>query len=271
MTGLEIPHVADPSRAQTDLVWAPRLHDIDSIVAAPWPGTSTGLRLAGGGGCSVPCLAGERRYLETVTIYVLDCGIGNVGALHSMYRRLCYRAELIATPRRLGAGDRLILPGVGAFDAGAEALQRHGFPAFIAEAVAAGHPLLGICLGMQLLCRGSEEGSRPGLGLIAADVVRLVPGDGARVPHMGWNVVTPVRVNPLVPLGSEEQRFYFTHSYRVRCEQSNQVWATTRHGTVFPSAIGVGRVMGVQFHPEKSHRFGKALLERFATMEIATT
>lgn len=206
-----------------------------------------------------------------MTVYILDCGIGNVGALSSMYRRLGHHAELIESPQLLEPEDRLILPGVGSFDSGAEAFERHGFPAFVCEAVAAGHPLLGICLGMQLLCRGSEEGRRRGLGLIPADVVRLEAGPHrARIPHMGWNVVTAVRDNPLLPPGGEEQRFYFTHSYRVRCDRDEQVWATTVHGTEFPSVIGSDNIMGVQFHPEKSHRFGKALLERFASVEVAT-
>lgn len=203
-----------------------------------------------------------------VTLYVLDCGIGNVGALRTMYRRLGHHAEIIDAPCPLAPGDRLILPGVGAFDAGAAGLERHGFVSFIREAAEAGHFLLGICLGMQLFCRGSEEGGRPGLGLIDADVTRLDPGpERLRIPHMGWNVVTPVRRNPLLPMHGEEQRFYFTHSYCVRCDRDSDVWARTRHGSEFPSAVGVDNVMGVQFHPEKSHRFGKALLDRFAKLE----
>jgi glutamine amidotransferase len=204
-----------------------------------------------------------------VSLFVLDCGIGNVGALRSMYWRLGIRAELIDVPRELEPGDRLILPGVGAFDVGARALAEHRFVDFIHDAVRQGHPLLGICLGMQLLCRGSEEGSLPGLGIIPADVVRLEAGNHrVRIPHMGWNIATPVRDNPLVP-DDGEQRFYFTHSYRVRCDDDEDVWATTDYGAVFPSAIGRGNVMGVQFHPEKSHRFGKALLERFVSLEMA--
>lgn len=205
-----------------------------------------------------------------MTLYLLDCGIGNVGALRSMYRRLGHHAELIDAPRPLATGDRLILPGVGAFDAGAQALDRHDFVPFLRDAAAAGNLLLGICLGMQLLCRGSEEGRCPGLGLFDVDVVRLDPGlERVRIPHMGWNVVTPRKDNPLLPMDGDEQRFYFTHSYRVGCDRDDLVWATTDHGGEFPSAIGSGNVMGVQFHPEKSHRFGKSLLGRFAAMGLA--
>ena len=207
---------------------------------------------------------------RTLTIYVLDCGIGNIAAVRSMYRRLGHYAELIDKPRRLQAGDRLILPGIGTFDSGAEALERHGFTTFLREAAQADYPLLGICLGMQLLGRGSAEGRQPGLGIIPGEAIPLDPGsEGARIPHMGWNIVTPCRPNPLIPEEAEEQRFYFTHGYRVRCDNQSQVWATTFHGTEFPSIIGQGAVMGVQFHPEKSHRFGKALLERFATLSPA--
>lgn len=205
-----------------------------------------------------------------MSLYVLNCGIGNVGALQSMYRRLGIHAELIDAPRRIARGDMLVLPGVGAFDVGAKALTQHGFVEFIQDAVAEGHPLLGICLGMQLLCRGSEEGNLSGLGIIPADVVRLSPGpERVRIPHMGWNIVEPIKDNPLLPMGGEQQRFYFTHSYRVRCDSEDYVWATTNYGTVFPTGIGWGRVMGVQFHPEKSHRFGKSLLDRFAALEMA--
>jgi glutamine amidotransferase len=205
-----------------------------------------------------------------MALYLLDCGIGNVGAVQSMYRRLGVDAELIGAPRRIVQGDRLVLPGVGAFDFGVRALDQHGFVNFLRDAVAMGHPLLGICLGMQLLCRGSEEGNLSGLGIIPADVVRLDPGlEGVRIPHMGWNIATPVRDNPLLPIVGEEQRFYFTHSYRVVCDRDEDIWATTSCGAIFPSAIGVGHAMGVQFHPEKSHRFGKALLERFANLEMA--
>lgn len=203
-----------------------------------------------------------------MALYILDCGIGNVGSVRSMYRRLDVRAELIDAPCRLDKGDALVLPGVGAFDFGAKALQQHGFVDFLRDAAAASHPLLGICLGMQLLCRGSEEGSLPGLGIIPADVIRLDASDQRiRIPHMGWNIVTPVRDNPLLLANAEQQRFYFTHSYRVRCDDEEQVWATTDYGGVFPTVIGRGNVMGVQFHPEKSHRFGKALLQRFAALE----
>lgn len=195
---------------------------------------------------------------------MLNFGIGNVGAVRAMYRRLGYQAELIDTPRPLKVGDRLILPGIGAFDAGVRALEQGGWRSYLLDYAAAGVPMLGICLGMQLLCSHSDEGSSEGLGLIPAAVRRLQPGDAkVRIPHMGWNIVTPVRANPLLPTTGEEQRFYFTHSFAV-FDAGEHVLAVTDHGERFASAIGRGNVLGVQFHPEKSHRFGKELLERFA-------
>jgi glutamine amidotransferase len=182
-----------------------------------------------------------------------------------MYRRLGFPAHPIDAPRALGSGDRLILPGVGAFDHGMDAIRRSGFTGFIRSAVADGYPLLGICLGMQILARGSEEGAHEGLGLIAADVCRIAPDDRAlRVPHMGWNIVRPVRDNLLLPVDGDEQRFYFVHGYHMVCDDAADVTATTPYGGDIVSAVARRNIWGVQFHPEKSHRFGKNLLERFA-------
>ena len=202
-----------------------------------------------------------------MAIYIIDCGIGNVGSICSMYRRLGFVAEPIAAPRALVTGDRLILPGVGAFDHGMKAVQQSGLADFIRSAVAGGHPLLGICLGMQMLARGSQEGECEGLGLVAGDVRRLDPADPTlRVPHMGWNVVKPARDNSLLPMTEDEQRFYFVHGYHMICDNDADVIATTPYGEDIVSAVQHGSIWGVQFHPEKSHRFGRNLLERFATI-----
>lgn len=183
-----------------------------------------------------------------------------------MYRRLGIAAEPIEAPRPLRSSDRLILPGVGAFDSGVNAINQSGVADFVRSAVADGHAVLGICLGMQLLGRGSEEGSSQGLGLIAANVRRIAPGEpNLRVPHMGWNIVLPTRDNALLP-SEGEQRFYFVHSYQMVCDEAEDVIATTSYGGEIVSAVQRGNVWGVQFHPEKSHRFGKALLERFAAI-----
>lgn len=204
-----------------------------------------------------------------MTLLVVDAGIGNIGSIVSMLRQIGHRGRLVSAPCAVEPGDRLILPGVGAFDAGMAALAAGGLDRWLREVVALGNPLLGICLGMQLLFDRSEEGVREGLGLIAGEVVRL-PAEqaGLRLPHMGWNIARPVRANPVLPLGEAEQRFYFVHSYRARCADPADELAVTDYGVPFTSAVGRGNVFGVQFHPEKSHRFGMALLERFAMAEL---
>jgi glutamine amidotransferase len=182
-----------------------------------------------------------------------------------MYRRLGFYAEPISSPRALVPGDRLILPGVGAFDHGMGAIQQSGFSDYIQSAVADGYPLLGICLGMQVFARCSDEGAREGLGLLAADVRRIAPDDPTlRVPHMGWSIVNVVRDNPLLPMIHDEQRFYFVHGYHMVCDDAADVIATTPYGGEIVSVVRHRNLWGVQFHPEKSHRFGKMLLERFA-------
>lgn len=210
--------------------------------------------------------------LEThslMTVLVVDAGIGNIGSIVSMLRRIGHRGRLIDAPCDVKPGDRLLLPGVGAFDAGMAALVAGRFDGWLREVVADGIPLLGICLGMQLLFDHSEEGSLGGLGLIRGQVVRLPTEQaGLRLPHMGWNIARPVRDNPILPMGEAEQRFYFVHSYCARCEDPADQLAVTDYGGIFTSAVGHGSVFGVQFHPEKSHRFGMAMLERFAVAQL---
>ena len=193
-------------------------------------------------------------------IAVLDCGLGNIGSVVNMLRKVGRDAEVTNDVETVEAADALVLPGVGAFDRGSEALTRLGLREPLRRRVFEdGVPFLGICLGMQLLARGSEEGTLPGLGWIDADVTRLTPGD-LPVPHMGWNHVDPVR--PTALLRSEPApRFYFVHSYRMVCDRDDDVLATCTYGEPFTCAVAVGNVVGVQFHPEKSHAFGMALLE----------
>jgi glutamine amidotransferase len=174
--------------------------------------------------------------------------------------------ELTDDPARVLAADKLILPGVGAFDAGMAALAARGLDEAVHRAVTEnGARLLGICLGMHLLLEKSMEGNSPGLGLVPGRARQFVP-DGARVrvPHMGWNVVRPTRDSVLLDHHGEEQRFYFVHSYFAECTDPADAAGLTTHGDDFVSVLERGRVFGVQFHAEKSHRFGMALLRRFA-------
>ena len=169
-------------------------------------------------------------------------------------------------PASLARADLMILPGVGHFGAAMDNLERFGLADAIRRQAGEGKPLLGICLGMQLLAESSEEADgRAGLGLIAGEVVRLAYNASERVPHMGWNAVEPVRSEPLLNGIESGADFYFVHSYRLRCRSQADVAAETPYCGRFASVISRERVMGVQFHPEKSQTAGFALLRNFFT------
>lgn len=199
-------------------------------------------------------------------IVVIDYGMGNLGSIRNMLRTIGSDAIISADPERIEAAEKLILPGVGAFDAGMRNLHERGLVGVLRRASVQGKPILGICLGMQLMCSSSEEGELPGLGWIEADVVRFKPTDASiKIPHMGWNTVALARDNPLLD-GEEEQRFYFVHSYHVVCRDPEDVLARTTHGYEFHAAFRRVHMFGVQFHPEKSHRFGRTLMQRFVEL-----
>lgn len=198
-------------------------------------------------------------------ITVIDYGMGNVGSVLNMIRRLGGDVQLSADVGEVQTAQKLILPGVGAFDSGMTALCNSGLDQAIHEAVVSnGGMITGICLGMQLLMQTSEEGVLPGLGLVPGHVHRFrVKDKGLLVPQMGWNVVRPTRPSTLFELSDEELRFYFVHSYYVSCDDANDIVGLTSYGHDYVSAVERDRILGVQFHPEKSHRFGMALLKRF--------
>lgn len=201
-------------------------------------------------------------------ITVVDYGMGNLGSIMNMLRKIGVPARLSSSPGEIGNADKLILPGVGSFDAGMRNLADRGLVDPLAEkAVARGAPVLGICLGMQLMAKRSEEGTLPGLGWIDAEVVRFRPpleGERLKVPHMGWNTVAAGKNCPLFRGSGPELRYYFVHSYHVVCGDPSDIAGTSRHGTEFVSAFHRGNLYGVQFHPEKSHKFGMGLLRNFA-------
>lgn len=199
-------------------------------------------------------------------VTIVDCGFGNVRSVQRMFEVAGGQAEIVTHPDLLGTCRRLVLPGVGAFDAGMSSLETGGWiPVLNQLAKDQRVPVLGICLGMQLLCRGSEEGKLPGLGWIAADVVQIDRGEAThlKLPHMGWADTTAARFNPLMPLDGQERRFYYVHKFRARCDREENVLCTATYGTEFTSGIVDGNIMGVQFHPEKSHRFGMGLMRKF--------
>lgn len=200
----------------------------------------------------------------TNAVDVIDAGIGNVASVVNMLKRVGVNANVVTNPSAVASSRKLVLPGVGAFDGGMTSLDAHDLREPVRAAAESGARILGICLGMQLMFEGSEEGSAKGLGLIPGRIERFKLSDPAlKIPHMGWNRVRATRDSSLFPPTDEEQRFYFVHSYHAVCESDADVAAVTRHGYEFACAVERGNLVGVQFHPEKSHRFGMALLARF--------
>lgn len=202
-------------------------------------------------------------------VVVVDYGVGNIGSILNMLRKIGAPAIGSASPDDLATAGHIILPGVGSFDTAMAKLEETGIiPTLEVRVRGDGVPLLGICLGMQILTRGSEEGQRPGLGWIDAEVVKFRLDDAAlrlKVPHMGWNLAHPISGNPLFVDLDRHARFYFVHSYHAVCSH-DQVLCTTSYGYEFASGLIHGNIFGVQFHPEKSHRFGLTLLRNFVAL-----
>jgi glutamine amidotransferase len=197
-------------------------------------------------------------------VTIIDYGLGNLGSIANMVRKCGGTSEITADPQIIARAQFIILPGVGAFDTGMRQINRLGlFNLLRQKALEEKVPLLGICLGMQLLTEGSEEGQLPGLGLVNAGCKRLQLQEGYRVPHMGWSLVTQIRKSEFYNLTDPETRFYFVHSYHVVCEDSSLPFLTCDDGGPFTAAFEQNNIMGVQFHPEKSHSFGKELISGF--------
>lgn len=201
-------------------------------------------------------------------IGILDFGLGNLASLANMFRKLQIPVEIVKTAEQITAADRLVLPGVGAFDHGMRLLESSGIREVLEyEVINKKKPILGICLGMQLLSKCSEEGELKGLGWIEAETKRLrfrENNQNLRIPHMGWNYVQYSESCPLFVDQLEKMRFYFVHSYHVVCDRIEDVVAITDYGDNLVAAVQNENVFGVQFHPEKSHRFGMQVLDRFA-------
>ncbi len=201
----------------------------------------------------------------TVRIGVIDYGAGNIGSIVNMISHVGGTPFVVSRPDQLDEADRLILPGVGHFDHGVRMLRERGLHEPLRGHDGTRQPLLGICLGMQLLLSSSEEGEERGLDLVPGECRRLRPGGGLKVPHMGWNVVRPVRESTALAPALEESRYYFVHAYYAVPESEAHVAGVSHYGDDFCSVVDTGRgVIGYQFHPEKSHRFGMALLRAFA-------
>lgn len=205
-------------------------------------------------------------------IAIVDYGLGNVRAFANIYKRLNIAVEVVKSPDQLSKADRIILPGVGAFDWAMKRLARSGLRPALDEAVVAKRiPVLGICVGMQMMARRSDEGVAAGLGWFAAEVRRLdfsqtSQKTRARIPHMGWNDVAPVRESGLLRGLETGARFYFLHSYYFVPGAEELVLAVTDYNGRFASAVHSSNLYGVQFHPEKSHGWGIQLLRNFAEL-----
>lgn len=199
-------------------------------------------------------------------VAVIDYGLGNLGSVRRAVAELGAEPRLAAQPKDLAAADRIILPGVGSFADGMSLLRERGWVGALREEASKGKPVLGICLGMQLLAsRGTEAGDTQGLGLIPGEVVGLESlGCELRIPHVGWNSVTvhepPCGILRGIPSGTD---FYFVHSYVFAPHAATDVVATTSYGVPVTAAVGRGNVMGTQFHPEKSSKAGFRVLRNF--------
>jgi glutamine amidotransferase len=206
-------------------------------------------------------------------IVIVDYKTANLGSIVNMFKRIGAAARVAETPAQLRGATALVLPGIGHFDTCARHLRNAGFAQALEEPVLQRRlPLLGICVGAQLLTRGSEEGSEPGLGWVSAETLRFpdLPGADYKVPHMGWNLVQPQQAHPLFSQYEATPRFYFVHSFYMRCDTPDSMLAKTKHGLEFASAIVRDNIVGVQFHPEKSHRFGMQFLRNFARAAAGT-
>lgn len=201
-------------------------------------------------------------------ITIVNYGMGNLGSMLNMFKRIGVQASIESDPEVIRHANKLVLPGVGAFDAAMERVNRVPglMDVLCHKAITERIPVLGICLGMQLLTRSSEEGELPGLGWIPGVTTRIPKQDGLKVPHMGWNIACPHTRNPLTADVGDLPRYYFVHSYCVHVDDPAHSLMRTHYGVDFDSAIGIDNIFGVQFHPEKSHRFGMQILKNFAKL-----
>lgn len=202
-------------------------------------------------------------------ITIVNYGLGNIRAFANVYKRLGTNVTIASHADDLKNASKIILPGVGAFDYAMKLLNNSGMRGELERRVLDNKiPVLGICVGMQMLAKSSEEGVLQGLGWIDGSVIRFRSDleKTTRLPHMGWNTITPVSENPLLNGFDSTSRFYFLHSYYFVCNNETDVIAKSEYGEEFASGISNSNIYGIQFHPEKSHSNGIRLLDNFAKL-----
>lgn len=203
-------------------------------------------------------------------ITIVDYGLGNIAAFTNVYKRMNLGVRVARAAEELADAERIILPGVGAFDHALDLLDASGMRDTLEHHVEVRKtPVMGVCVGMQILASRSDEGQREGLGWIPGRVRHFSgapDAQGLPLPHMGWNDVQPAADQPLFQGLDDDPRFYFLHSYYFECDSQDDVAAVANYGLEFGCAVRRDNVYGVQFHPEKSHHFGAALLRNFASV-----
>jgi glutamine amidotransferase len=203
-------------------------------------------------------------------ITLIDYGVGNIFAFQNVYKRLNIPTRIAKTAADLKNSEKLILPGVGAFDFAMEQLNASGMRQILDELVLDKKvPIIGICVGMQMMGNRSDEGSAEGLKWIDADIIKFDESliqQRTKLPHMGWNDVSPLSGHPLFNGLEQDSIFYFLHSYYSNCNNKEDIIAVSDYGISFASAVNSNNVYGIQFHPEKSHQYGEKLLNNFAQL-----
>jgi len=202
-------------------------------------------------------------------VTIINYGLGNIGSILNLFKKIEIKAIETSDPEIILKAEKLLLPGVGAFDAGMNNLNNSGMlEAINTKVINQKIPILGVCLGMQMLCKSSEEGKEKGLGWIDADVLKFNFSESLslKVPHMGWNFVYSKKEHSLIKNLPLNPRYYFVHSYYVKCANEENVLLTSNYGFDFTCALAHDNIMGVQFHPEKSHKYGFQLLKNFSKL-----
>lgn len=202
-----------------------------------------------------------------MSVVIIDYGVGNLGSVKNMFKRIGVNALISNVIEEIKGADKLVLPGVGRFDYGMERLNETGLNSVITEKVMQQKtPILGICLGAQLLTEYSEEGGVNGLGFIKGKTISFDRSKlqlNQKIPHMGWAHVKDYSNSKLFKNMPEEARFYFVHSYHLQIDNTSEIMVNADYGYTFAAGIEKDNILGVQFHPEKSHKFGMKLLENF--------